>query len=144
MTETDDLLRSIPDKYDVPTLQSVTPFTPRTFLLIDGECRLCTTVAALGQRLGVGCGVETLQSVDLAAWGIDASRMQNEVALRSDDGVTRYGHEAVSGALMTGPWFLRLVGGALLWRQVAPLARRGYRWVARRRRRGATEVATTR
>lgn len=116
---------------------------PGPVLLVDGECALCRSVAALGQRLGVKCEVRTLQSVDLAAWEVDAARTQNELALRSDDGATRYGHEAVAGALLSGPWYLRLLGRVLVARAVSPLARWSYHSVARRRRRDATTVVTT-
>ena len=120
----------------------MTALESRDVLLVDGECRLCTTLAAIGQRLGVECVVRTLQSVDVAAWDIDAARAQNELALRRSDGSTLFGHEAVAGALMTGPWLARLCGRALGWKCVAPLARGTYQWVARRRYRDASGITT--
>lgn len=132
---TNERFRVTRTKWLLPTLINVTAPDPRAVLLIDGECGLCTSVAKLGQRLGVHCSVVALQSVDLADMGVDAMRTTTEVALRLPDGTTLYGHEAVAGALQRGGRVLRLVGGAMGWGPVIPVTRWTYRAVSRRRRR---------
>lgn len=105
----------------------------RPTLLYDADCGFCTKAAALAPRLHLHMDAQALQSVDLASLGVSAARAVEEMPLVRADGSVVYGHEAIAGALGTGPAPLRILGRLLGLPALAPAARRVYRWVARHR-----------
>ncbi len=104
-------------------------------MLNDGDCGFCMRTAALVPRLGVDVDSATLQSVDLAALGVDEERALVEMPYVHPDGRVDYGHRAFAAILATGPVPWRLVGRLMTSRPVDPIARRIYPWVAANRSR---------
>lgn len=104
-------------------------------MLNDGDCGFCMRTAALVPRLGVDIDSATLQSVDLAALGVDEERALVEMPYVHPDGRVDYGHRAFAAILATGPAPWRLVGRLMTTRPVDPVAGRVYHWVAANRSR---------
>lgn len=104
-------------------------------MLNDGDCGFCMRTAALVPRLGVDVDSATVQSVDLAALGVDGERAMVEMPYVHPDGRVDYGHRAFAAILDTGPLPWRLVGRLMTTRPVDPVARRVYHWVAANRSR---------
>lgn len=106
---------------------------PGGALLYDADCGFCTRSASWLSRRGVP-GVRSLQSVDLAAQGVDADRALREIPAVLGSGEVVYGARAIGEALRVGPWSLR-VAGWLVRRPLAWPAAAVYRVVARHRHR---------
>jgi predicted DCC family thiol-disulfide oxidoreductase YuxK len=104
-------------------------------MLNDADCGFCMRTAGLVPRLGVDVDAATLQSVDLAQWGIDEDRALVEMPYVHPDGRVDYGHRAFAAILATGPLRWRLVSRLMTSRVGDPVARRAYRWVADNRSR---------
>lgn len=104
-------------------------------MLNDGDCGFCMRTAALVSRLGVNVDSSTVQSVDLAALGVDEERALVEMPYVHPDGSVDYGHRAFASILGTGPLPWRLVGRLMTTRPVDPVARGAYHWVAANRSR---------
>jgi predicted DCC family thiol-disulfide oxidoreductase YuxK len=104
-------------------------------LLYDADCGFCTRVAALAPKMHLATDVRPQQSVDLAAVGVSPERAPLEVPFVAADGSVVYGHEAIAGALRTGPLPARWLGALMIWQPVSHLAREIYRLVARYRHR---------
>ena len=104
-------------------------------MLNDGDCGFCMRTAALVPRLGVDIDSTTLQSVDLAALGVDAQRAVIEMPYVHPDGRVDYGHRAFAAILRTGPLPWRLVGRVMTAPGVDAIARRAYHWIAANRSR---------
>lgn len=107
----------------------------RGLMLNDGDCGFCMRTAAQVPRLGVDVDAATIQSVDLAQWGIDEERAYVEMPYVHPDGRVDYGHRAFAAILATGPLPWRLVSRFMTSRVGDPVARRAYRWVADNRSR---------
>lgn len=107
----------------------------RGLMLNDADCGFCMRTARLLPRLGVDIDAATIQEVDLAVLGVDASRAVLEMPYVRADGVVDYGHRAFASILRTGPLPWRAVGWLVTTRVVEPLAIRAYRWVAQNRHR---------
>ncbi len=105
----------------------------RGLLLYDADCGFCTRSAALVPRLRVDVDIASMQSVDLAAYGVDALRAAREMPYVNERGEVTYGHVAWAEVLRTGPWPCRLAGRAMTSRVVNPVAARVYRWVSTHR-----------
>lgn len=105
----------------------------RGLLLYDADCGFCTRSAARVPRLGVGVDIMAMQSVDLAAYGVDAGRASSEMPYVDPAGRVSYGHVAWAEVLRTGPWPCRLLGRVMTSRPVNPLAARAYRWISTHR-----------
>ena len=104
-------------------------------MLNDGDCGFCMRTAALVPRLGVDIDSSTVQSVDLAALGVDEERALMEMPYVHPDGRVDYGHRAFASILGTGPLPWRLVGRLMTTWPLDPVARRAYQWVAANRSR---------
>ena len=104
-------------------------------MLNDGDCGFCMRTAALVPRLGVDIDSSTIQSVDLAALGVDADRAVVEMPYVHPDGRVDYGHRAFAAILRTGPLPWRLVGRAMTAPGIDQVARRTYHWIAANRSR---------
>ncbi len=102
-------------------------------LLYDADCGFCTRSAHGLQRLRLRAEIRPYQSVDLAAAGVSPARAVQEIPFVADDGQVSYGPAGIAGALRTGAWPLRLVGGALTSRALDGVAQAGYRWIAAHR-----------
>ena len=109
--------------------------TRRGLMLNDADCGFCMRAATLVPRLGADVDAATIQSVDLAHWGVDEERAVVEMPYVHPDGRVEYGHRAWAAILATGPLPWRLVARAMRTRAVDPLARRAYHWVAANRSR---------
>ncbi len=104
-------------------------------MLNDADCGFCMRTGALVPRLGVDIDIDTIQSADLAALGVDPVRAMTEMPFVHPDGRVVYGHEAWAAVLRPGPLPWRLVGRLMTSRAGAPLAQSAYFWVARNRSR---------
>lgn len=104
-------------------------------MLNDADCGFCVRTAALVPRLGVDVDRASVQSVDLAALGVDEGRALVEMPYVHPDGRVDYGHRAFASILRTGPLPWRLVGRLMTTPLVDPVARRAYHWVAAHRSR---------
>lgn len=104
-------------------------------LLYDADCAFCTRSAGWALRLGCAVVPVAWQDADLTAVGLTADQASAQVHLV--DGDQRWaGHVAVGQTLLRARrWPVRLTGRLLLARALAPLAARGYRWVADHRHR---------
>lgn len=100
-------------------------------LLYDADCAFCTRSAGWLRRLPLHVDVLPMQSLDLAAHGIDPGRAERELPFLPETGPPAYGHRAFAGALATGPWWCRLLTAPVL----SPVAAGVYRLVARNRHR---------
>ena len=107
----------------------------RGLMLNDGDCGFCMRTAAQVPRLGVHVDAATLQSVDLAQWGIDEERAYVEMPYVHPDGRVDYGHRAWAAILATGPLPWRAVSRVMTSGVGDPVARRVYHWVAANRSR---------
>ena len=114
----------------------------RGLMLNDGDCGFCMRTAAQVPRLGVHVDAATLQSVDLAQWGIDEERAYVEMPYVHPDGRVDYGHRAFAAILATGPLPWRAVSRVMTSRVGDPVARRVYHWVAANRSRLPGGTAT--
>ena len=100
-------------------------------LLYDADCGFCTRSARWLVAHGCRAQVAPLQSVDLAASGVDEGRALREVPFVDGDGRVTYGADAVAAALRTCSWPYPLA--AQLISLLPWLARPVYRWVAEHR-----------
>jgi predicted DCC family thiol-disulfide oxidoreductase YuxK len=113
----------------------VSPPAPgREVLLVDGDCRVCRSAAAvLAPGLPATCEIRSFRSPGaLQGLPVDAQRCERAIQLVEADGRVSEGLEAISRALR-GRWY-----GPLLRLYYLPGLRQlldaGYGWVARRRR----------
>ncbi|MFY9783908.1 MAG: DCC1-like thiol-disulfide oxidoreductase family protein [Acidimicrobiales bacterium] len=106
----------------------------RAVLLYDGDCALCTSIAERGKRLKLDVEFEPLQSVDLAALGVDPRRAEREVPFRNRNGAVVYGHRAIAAALSTGSPSWRVIGRALTFGPMNVVSEWCYRAASRHRR----------
>lgn len=102
-------------------------------LLYDADCGFCSRSASWLVASGVP-GVRSMQSLDLAALGVDAVRAGREIPAVLADGRVVYGARAIGEALRFGPWWLRGAGW-LIRRPLAWPADLVYRFVSRFRHR---------
>ncbi|MEO6703691.1 MAG: DCC1-like thiol-disulfide oxidoreductase family protein [Jatrophihabitantaceae bacterium] len=104
-------------------------------LLYDADCGFCTRAARLGARVLRGVQIRSLQSVELAALDVDPVRAAAEIPFRSTNGEISYGSDAIAAALIAAGRPQAWLGRLLLAYPLRPLARAGYRLVARNRHR---------
>ena len=114
----------------------------RGLMLNDGDCGFCMRAAAQVPRLGIDVDSATIQTVDLAQWGIDEERAYVERPFVHPDGRVDYGHRAWAAILATGPLPWRAVSRFMGTRVGDPLSRRVYHWVAANRSRLPGGTAT--
>lgn len=109
------------------------PKDQKVVLFFDGDCAFCATCTRFAERLKLRAEFQPMQSVDLAALGVDPVRARIEVPARREDGAVVYGHRAIAAVLNTGALPIRLVGQILTWAPLNPLSARCYRAVATHR-----------
>lgn len=102
-------------------------------LYYDADCGFCTRVANVLQRRWHRVEVPSLQSVELAALGIDAQRAQAEIPFRGSDGRIAYGSDAFAAAMIAEgrPW--SWLGWLIAFPPLCWPARPTYRLIARHR-----------
>jgi len=105
----------------------------RPRLLYDADCGFCTRVARLIPWLRLRVDVNSIQSVDLAAFGVSPERATVEMPLVRVDGSVVYGYEAVAAALATGVLPLRVIARLLTVPAFSRVFKRMYAWVAKHR-----------
>jgi predicted DCC family thiol-disulfide oxidoreductase YuxK len=101
-------------------------------LLYDGDCGFCTRAARLADR-ALSVDVVPLQTVDLAALGVDANRAREELPFRAATGEVSYGSDAIAAALIATGGLRAWLGRVMLARPVRIVARAAYRLVSRNR-----------
>lgn len=105
----------------------------RAILLYDADCGFCTRAIGFAARLRLDVEVQSLQSADLAALGVDSARAQREIPLVEPSGQVRYGVPAIAAALRTGNRAVRVLGDVMADRPVGAVLNPVYRWVAAHR-----------
>lgn len=106
---------------------------PLPVLLFDADCGFCSATATRVPLLRLRCAIKPMQSIDLAAHGVDPRRALREMPVIDAAGVVHWGHLGWAAALATGPLPYRVAGAILRHRPVEPLARLVYRWIATHR-----------
>ncbi|MGC5627722.1 thiol-disulfide oxidoreductase DCC family protein [Georgenia sp. Z1344] len=106
---------------------------PDGHLLFDGDCGICTRLAAWLGRRGLGCGIEPIRPARLAELGVDPDRATREIPFVLPSGEIRYGARGIAAALATGPAWLRAAGAVIDARPLRPAAAWVYGLVARNR-----------
>ncbi len=105
----------------------------RAILLYDADCGFCIRAIGFAARLHLDVEVQSLQSADLAALGVDSARAQREIPLVEPSGEVRYGVAAITDALGTGNRALRLLASLMAGRPIGAILDLAYRWVAAHR-----------
>lgn len=103
-------------------------------LIFDGDCGFCRR--SLGWAYAAGCRFEAVPAaeVDPAPHGLTSSDFAEAAWWVAADGSLHRGHAAIARVLETSRWWpVRLAGRLVRSRPVAPLAARGYAWVAANR-----------
>lgn len=104
-------------------------------VLYDAECGFCSRSVQTLVRLGASAAFTPLQAADLGSLGVDDERATRELPALLADGTVVYGAAAFAAALLTGPWWMRLLGRLIGARPALPVAQVVYRWVAANRQR---------
>jgi predicted DCC family thiol-disulfide oxidoreductase YuxK len=115
----------------------------RTTLIYDGDCGICTRLAAFaGRRLRPRADVRASQELDLAAYGVTEAQCAEALQLVTADGRVYAGHDAIARLLLVSHPLWRPAGLVLLLPGVNALAGVAYRWIARNRHRlpGASDA----
>lgn len=104
-------------------------------LLFDADCAVCTRSARVGMELGLRAAIVPLQSVDLAALGVDAARAVREIPFVDARARVSYGADAIAAALATGGIAGRVASRVMRTPRVRAVAARVYQVIARHRHR---------
>jgi predicted DCC family thiol-disulfide oxidoreductase YuxK len=115
----------------------------RTTLIYDGDCGICTRLAAFaGRRLRPRADVRASQELDLAAYGVTEAECAEALQFVSRTGAVYAAQDAVAHLLLVSGRIWRPAGHLLRAPGVNALAGVVYRWVARNRYRlpGASDA----
>ncbi|RKN45514.1 DUF393 domain-containing protein [Micromonospora endolithica] len=105
-------------------------------MLYDGDCGFCTrSINDISGRVRPATPIAAYQTVDLAAWGVTASRADHEVLYVEPSGRVYGGAQAFARLLRTGRPAWRPVGFLLALPPTRWLAAGVYRLVADNRMR---------
>lgn len=107
-----------------------------SLLVFDGDCGICSRLAALTRRLVLPPGrghVEPYQRLDLARYGLTREACGEALQFVTPGGRVYAAQDAVARVLLAGRVGWRPFGRLLTLPGVNAVAGAGYRWVARNR-----------
>ena len=107
----------------------------RPLLVFDGDCGVCTRLAALVPHLTTRVEVQPHQALDLGPLGLTVAQCDAALQFVHADGGVSSAQDAVAALLEHSRSPLPRLGAALRVPFVDGLAGLGYRWVARNRHR---------